>query len=803
MGSVRRAFAACAVAAALAPVAPAVAQPNSEALAAAIQAHAESATFAQLRRFGDEAIEGHDVEALRRLQYAASVFRNQSEFALFERYNTPRSPGWRRRTFNRDYIAIAELNTLAARYYDQGDDAAAAALKANRPLGAGWFAESYRQTLRARILIDSHDAGAALKLLSATEQTIPRGDAGAATAESDIWEMIGLALMRLDDLEGSAKAFQRSEIEFANPAYPKPDFDAIYNLGHLAIELGDKASAARLVATHHFLTKRSDLQQLGAWDANLCAMNAEAFGTPAGVMKCLAPFDAQLTGAKFLAAKLLPMRAIAEARLGDAAAADADLARLRVLKAADTSGSAAFVRLPEVEAEILMAKGRDTAAFDGLREADRQDRLRAAQEVSGGLRQVTGALQSQLDSARRNIALQDQAIRAQRLVSLLGIVLALGAAGGIVAMWLGGQKLRAARASADAANAAKSTFLATMSHEIRTPLNGVLGMAQAMAGESLNQRQRDRLSVIRESGESLLAILNDVLDLSKIEAGKLELECVEFDLADVARGAHSAFTALANKKGLSFALRIDNARGRYMGDPTRLRQILYNLISNALKFTEQGEIVVTATYDEGRLAISVSDTGLGISAENRLKLFAKFDQLDSSTTRRFGGTGLGLAITRDLASLMGGDIQVESAVGFGSCFTFFSARRADRRRAPASAGPAGGSGQRCAGAASVHDPRARRGRQCGQSAGAEDPAASDGRRSDGGRRWPGGGGGLGGRRLGRRADGRPDACSRRGRRGAGNPSPRSLAGTPPDPDRRPDGERHAASDRAVPRRRHG
>jgi signal transduction histidine kinase/CheY-like chemotaxis protein len=333
-----------------------------------------------------------------------------------------------------------------------------------------------------------------------------------------------------------------------------------------------------------------------------------------------------------------------------------------------------------------MAKGRDKAAFDGLREADRQARLRAAQEVSGGLRQVTGALQSQLDSARRNMALQDQAIRAQRLVSLLGIVLALGAAAGIVAMWLGGQRLRAARASADAANAAKSTFLATMSHEIRTPLNGVLGMAQAMAGETLNQRQRDRLSVIRESGESLLAILNDVLDLSKIEAGKLELECVEFDLAEVARGAHSAFTALANKKGLSFSLRIENARGRYMGDPTRLRQILYNLISNALKFTEQGEIVVTATYESGRLAIAVSDTGLGISTENRLKLFAKFDQLDSSTTRRFGGTGLGLAITRDLALLMGGEIQVESAVGLGSCFTFSAPLErigAERPAAPA------------------------------------------------------------------------------------------------------------------------
>jgi signal transduction histidine kinase/ActR/RegA family two-component response regulator len=229
-------------------------------------------------------------------------------------------------------------------------------------------------------------------------------------------------------------------------------------------------------------------------------------------------------------------------------------------------------------------------------------------------------------------------------------------------------RAREGEVAAESANAAKSTFLATMSHEIRTPLNGVLGMAQAMAGDELSDRQRDRLSVIHRSGEALLAILNDVLDLSKIEAGKLELEQLEFELAEVARGAYSAFTALANKKGLSFALDIESARGRYLGDPTRLRQILYNLISNALKFTEQGEIRVTAVRKDEILEISVKDTGVGIAPESLSKLFAKFDQLDSSTTRRFGGTGLGLAICRELAQLMTGEISVASELGLGSIF---------------------------------------------------------------------------------------------------------------------------------------
>jgi signal transduction histidine kinase len=222
--------------------------------------------------------------------------------------------------------------------------------------------------------------------------------------------------------------------------------------------------------------------------------------------------------------------------------------------------------------------------------------------------------------------------------------------------------------AAESANEAKSTFLAIMSHEIRTPLNGVLGMAQAMAADELSPLQRERLTVIHQSGEALLAVLNDILDLSKIEAGKLEIEEIEFDLGDIARGAHSAFTALANKKGLSFCLDVEEARGAYLGDPTRLRQILYNLISNALKFTERGEIRVTASRSEGVLELVVADTGVGIPPEALPRLFQKFAQVDASTTRRFGGTGLGLAICQELAQLMGGSIRVESEVGCGSRF---------------------------------------------------------------------------------------------------------------------------------------
>ncbi|MDP1631313.1 MAG: ATP-binding protein [Caulobacter sp.] len=223
---------------------------------------------------------------------------------------------------------------------------------------------------------------------------------------------------------------------------------------------------------------------------------------------------------------------------------------------------------------------------------------------------------------------------------------------------------------AQAANAAKSLFLATMSHEIRTPLNGVLGMAQAMAADELSGPQRERLSILRDAGGALTEILNDVLDLSKIEAGKMELESLDFDLVSIVRSTTASFGALAGDKGLTLAEDIgDGALGLYRGDPARVRQVVANLISNAVKFTASGGITVTVRREGGELAIAVTDTGPGVPADQIESLFRKFAQLDSSTTRRHGGTGLGLAICRELCALMGGDISLASVPGEGSTFT--------------------------------------------------------------------------------------------------------------------------------------
>jgi len=238
------------------------------------------------------------------------------------------------------------------------------------------------------------------------------------------------------------------------------------------------------------------------------------------------------------------------------------------------------------------------------------------------------------------------------------------------------KELVEARNAAQTANRAKSAFLATMSHEIRTPMNSVLGMTELLLGTELTLRQRHFADTVRCSGEALLTIINDILDFSKIEAGKLELDHIDFELHETVAETVELFVERAQNKGLALMFLLqDEVPSAVQGDPTRLRQILTNLIGNALKFTDQGEVVVRVTtleQDEETvwLRFEVCDTGIGIAPDDQSRLFTAFSQVDSSTTRKYGGTGLGLSITKELVHMMGGNIGVESTCGAGSAFWF-------------------------------------------------------------------------------------------------------------------------------------
>jgi len=229
--------------------------------------------------------------------------------------------------------------------------------------------------------------------------------------------------------------------------------------------------------------------------------------------------------------------------------------------------------------------------------------------------------------------------------------------------------LQAERA-AEAASHAKSVFLATMSHEIRTPLNGILGMAQVMELYRLDPDQQERVAVLRESGRALMSTLNNVLDLSRIESGRLQVILEPVEPHDVARTVCAAFAASAELKGLSLNHEIsDRAAGTFLTDNQRVRQILFNLVGNAVKFTHRGRVVVTVDWDGECLIFAVKDTGPGIAEADQQRIFEPFEQIDSGSTREQGGSGLGLAICRDMARVIGGTVRLDSEDGAGATFT--------------------------------------------------------------------------------------------------------------------------------------
>ncbi|MFK0298865.1 ATP-binding protein [Brevundimonas sp. NPDC090276] len=639
----------------------------------AVEQRASQTSFAELEAFGEAAYRRHDREGLNRLYHVVWIIQNQGEFERAGFWNQ-RLAEKARAQGDRRYIEIARLNELTARY-DQGDLTVDAEMSRMTTTGFDWFVRAHAARLTALTLMDQDRVGEGLKLLNQAETEIPDEAPFAATAHAGLWEVTGMGLMKLNDVVGATIAFRRFEIDYANSAYPRPDFDSLYNLTKMAVQVGDLTRAQDYYAAHRRLSLRTGLENLLVYDASLCAQVADARDEPLEVLACVARYGEDMGSAAFLKLDLLPLRAVARARTGDLDGARRDLAQLRIL---DRQGGVdSHVAL--VEAELLFASGQAAEAYAVLRTYQREREVQTAQRFSAGIRQVTGDIQEQLDrrrqqleTARANTELQRTVIRWQNWIVGIGVVFMLSALLTLLWQWRQAGELRRARRHAEEASRAKSEFLANMSHEIRTPLNGVVAMADALAQRDLNPDEHDMVEVIRSSGAMLERLLSDILDSARIESGQVTIEPAPFHLGRAVQDVAALWRIPAEAKGVAVVAHVDPALDRLVeGDAVRVRQVLTNLVSNALKFTSEGEVSLTVEPGlEGDVRFIVTDTGVGFDEEQKARIFGRFQQADGSITRRFGGTGLGLAISRELVELMGGWLECDSTPGVGSRFWF-------------------------------------------------------------------------------------------------------------------------------------
>ena len=646
-------------------------------LAAAVERRAGATTFAQLEAFGQAALRTPGREGLNRLYHVVWTTLNQGDFESATRWNLQLAAAAGRQADAR-YAKIAHLNALTIRY-DTGEDAAAVEMEAIARTESDWFVRAHATRIHALALMDRDRLGEGLNLLSEAMSLVPENDAFADTARAGLWEMTGIGLMKLNDIRGATNAFGRFELDYSNPAYPRPDFDAVYNLARMAVQVGDQPLAERLFAVHHRLATRARVESLAVYDANLCAMVAQGADDPSRLLRCVESYGESLGAAEFLAPHILPLRAMARARTGDVAGARRDVAEIRRRQAAGEFREEGVSQVLHAEAELLQAQGRSREAFELLRRHSEEETLQASRRFSEGIGQVTSEMQSQLherrqqlETARANTELQAEMIQGQRWVVGIGVVVLLLVAVLLFHQWRMTGHLRLARSRAEGANRAKSEFLANMSHEIRTPLNGVVAMADALSRRQLDDAEHEMVEIIRSSGVTLERLLSDILDSAKIEAGQVTIEAAPFALGHAVKDIAALWSSRVEGGPVALVVELDPLLDRMVvGDVVRVRQILANLVSNALKFTSAGAVTLSVEpAADDRVRFTVTDTGVGFDAEQKARIFTRFQQADGSITRRFGGTGLGLAISRDLAELMGGELDCESTPGAGSRFWF-------------------------------------------------------------------------------------------------------------------------------------
>lgn len=515
-----------------------------------------------------------------------------------------------------------------------------------------------------------------------------------SAALHDAWRY---ALISLRDFENAVEQGRLIVSAAMAADHPIDGMDALYNLANIASLARRHSAAKRYAAMVRFGAELTGRAEDRFWADLICARVRLLAGDYVQAAQCAQQGRNNPTAPQEYLPNVLVVEARALARLGRGPESRAIFDRIEREHGAFSSPQLRL-SLDGLRAEIRFAEGDERGAFLALRDHLEAQNADAAARFNAGVRELRASLEADLDAAEERVAaktreaelIKRRADLQRALLALVGMIV-VAACVTLIYMRNYAKSLAAARASAEAANQSKSEFLASMSHELRTPLNGVLGMAQILHMSLRDGAQRDQVKTILDSGRTLTAILNDILDLSKIEAGKLDISPIDDDLPHALRRIVHLFEPQAREKGLALTLSIDDRAPRWMRfDPLRVRQCVANLVSNAVKFTDKGrvdiEIGATETAAGFDVVITVRDTGVGMDEATLAKLFTPFTQADATVTRRFGGTGLGLTITRRLARMMGGDVVARSAPGLGTTMTLSlateKAAEAPRERAP-------------------------------------------------------------------------------------------------------------------------
>ena len=632
---------------------------DEELLAAARRVVAETShtTFADLERFGQQAIGLKGRARLLRLEYVADEYVSEG--------NLPKAIYWtdalRRQAIqdkDQRYIDICKIEDVAIHDFllqDTKLDPSLIELEKNSNDGY--------VKLTARIVIATSPEGYHKMVNSDSffenlEQLAP------FWGEESLYAKSGIEAFRMiskRNVYEKSTSLLRFYDYMDRLHFPTPDKTAIFHIASAVLKSSNQTFNRRFYEVVRPLLAADLSKEARIFRQRVCLAASE---TPAEKISCVETKVQDLEHDMSVEPSNLIPRAIAEIQLNKIPEAELDIktAKAAALRSKQYVNSQ-FASLIQAETFLKATKlglGKDFIQSLNV-ETTRNDTDR--DQYAASLREIA-------HQNARNKELTDRLAFFQwAIVAVAGTALVLGA----IAYWrraVLAEKYRAAKVRADAANQSKSEFLANISHEIRTPLNGILGMTQLMSADAQTPQQTERLRVVQQSGRVLMALLNDLLDLSRLEAGRFELEEITFSLKDVIEGVSQTFVADRRNRDIGFHVSISpDAEGFYRGDPVRITQILTNLLSNAFKFTPQGEVRLTVTMEGSSLHIVVADTGLGMDARALERVFEKFVQADASSTRRFGGAGLGLAICHELVLSMGGTIEAQSAPDEGSRFT--------------------------------------------------------------------------------------------------------------------------------------